>query len=426
MSSGAPPLPPSPEAGPARSARLAWWVLAILLLFSIAAPLNQFKVPPILPIVMQSFNLSVSQAGLLMSLYAVTGVILALPAGLIFQRAGYRLTSVLAGGSIVAGAVWGALSPNITSVLASRVVEGIGTSLIAVLAPATVAMWFAANRRGAAMGIWANWVPLGSVAMLFLGPPLAQSGNWRAVWWFSALYTLVVTGLFLIFVKPAPAVAATAAQPANPALAAGSTGRVLRNINVWLLCLTFGCFNMAYIGFATYLPTYLALKQNIPLARAAEWASLGAFTSMISAPLAGIFSDRIGSRKIPYLLGLVLSGVALPLAGFVTGNALIAVIGFQGLAAGLVPPNMYSAAVEAVGDERLGGLAMGVMMVGQNAGMLLGPVVFGALAESAWGWPAAFGSLALIFVVALAAGSAAKVKDIRSAPSRQSLANPAK
>ena len=426
MRSGAPPLSPSPKARPARSARLAWLVLAVLLLFSIAAPLNQFKVPPILPIIMQSFNLSVGQAGLLMSLYAVTGVILALPAGLIFQRAGFRLTSLLAGGSIVVGAVWGALSPNITSVLASRVVEGVGTSLIAVLAPATVAMWFAASRRGVAMGVWANWVPLGSVAMLFVGPQLAQSGNWRAVWWFSALYTLAVTGIFLIFAKPAPATAAPAAQSANPAPAVESTGRVLRNINLWLLSLTFACFNMAYIGFATYIPTYLAMEQNIPLARAAEWASLGAFTSMISAPLAGIFSDRIGSRKIPYLLGLVLSGVALPLAGFVTGNALIALIGLQGLAAGLVPPNMYSAAVEVVGDERLGGLAMGVMMVGQNAGMLLGPIVFGALAESAGGWPVAFGSLAPIFLVALAAGLTAKVKDIRSAGSRQPLANPAK
>jgi len=46
-------------------------VLAILLLFSIAAPLNRFKVPPIMPILMDAFKLSVGRAGL------------ALPAGLI-------------------------------------------------------------------------------------------------------------------------------------------------------------------------------------------------------------------------------------------------------------------------------------------------------------------------------------------------------
>ncbi len=415
MPSGAPPLSPSPVARRARSARLAWLVLAVLLLFSIAAPLSQFKVPPILPIVMQSFNISIGQAGLLMSLYAVTGVILALPAGLIFHKVGSRLTAVLAGGSIVVGAVWGALSPNIASVLASRVVEGIGTSFIAVLAPVTVAMWFATNRRGIAMGLWSNWVPLGTVAMLFLAPLLAQSGNWRAVWWFSAVYALAAMGLFLVFVRPAPAAAAPAAEPSSPALAAGSSRSVLRNINVWLISLTFGLFSMAYIGFASYLPAYLNVVRNIPLAQAAEWSSLGAIASMFSAPLAGVFSDRIGSRKIPYLLGLVLGGVAVPLTAVITGNVLIPLIAFQGLVAGLVPPNLYSAAVEVVGDERLGGLAMGVVMVGQNAGMLLGPLVFGALAESAWGWPVAFGSVVPVFLAAVAAGGAAKLKDIRSA-----------
>jgi MFS family permease len=425
MPSSAPPLSPSSVPRPARIVRLAWLVLAVLLLFSIAAPLNQFKVPPILPIVMQAFNISVSQAGSLMSLYAVTGLILALPAGLIFQKVGYRLTSVLAGGSIVVGAVWGALSLNVTSVFASRVVEGIGTSFIAVVAPAVIAIWFGANRRGIAMGIWSMWVPLGSIIMLFLAPLLAQSENWRSVWWFGALYALAVTGLFLAFVKPTPATATPPAQPAIAAPAAGSTGRVLRNINLWLISLTFAFFNMAYIGFSTYIPTYLSTVQNIPLTQAAEWASLGAIASIFSAPLAGIFSDRVGSRKIPYLLGLALGGVAAPLAGFATGNVLIALIAFQGLVAGLVPPNIFSAAVEVVGDEQLGGLAMGVVMVGQNAGQLLGPIVFGALAESAWGWPVAFGSLALIFLAAIAAGAAAKLKDIRSVESRQSPANPA-
>jgi MFS family permease len=413
MSSSAPPASPSPATHSADRLRLAWFVLAVLLLFSIAAPLNQFKVPPILPIVMQFFNISVGQAGLLMSVYAITGVVLALPAGLIFQRAGFRLTSLLAGGSIVIGVVWGALSHDMPGLLASRVVEGIGTSFIAVLAPAVIALWFAANKRGIAMGIWSNWVPLGSVIMLFLAPLLAQSGNWRVVWWFGALYALVVTGLFLVFVKRPPAAPAAAAQPALVGPAVGSTGRVLRNTNLWLISLTFALFNMAYMGFTTFLPTYLSTVRNIPLAHAAQVASLGAICAMIAAPLAGIWSDRIGSRKVPYLLGLALGAMVIPVTSFFTGNVLIGLICLQGLIAGLVPPNIFSAAVEVVEDERWGGLAMGVVMVGQNAGTLVGPLVFGALVESAGGWPVAFGSAAVFCLGAIIAGGAAKLKNIR-------------
>jgi MFS family permease len=48
-------------------------------------------------------------------------------------------------------------------------------------------------------------------------------------------------------------------------------------------------------------------------------------------------------------------------------------------------------------------------MVGQNAGMLLGPVVFGLLAEGA-GWPAAFASLAVMSALGLLAGWRARVR----------------
>ena len=117
---------------PAQTSRRAWLILAVLLLFSIAAPLNQSKVPPILPILMEAWGLPVGQAGLLMSLFAVTGLVLALPAGFIFagglplwqmvaaqrpdassSRVGYRLTGLLAGGAIALGAAIGALSPSV-------------------------------------------------------------------------------------------------------------------------------------------------------------------------------------------------------------------------------------------------------------------------------------------------------------------------
>jgi MFS family permease len=160
----------------------AWLILAVLLLFSIAAPLNQFKVPPIMPILMQALNLSVSGAGMLMSVFAITGLILALPSGFILQRTGFRTTGIIAGGSMVLGAALGALSQSNSMLLLSRVIEGVGTGFMAVLAPALIAQWFAAEKRGTAMGIWSAWVPMGTGVMLIIAPRLAQSAGWPAVW----------------------------------------------------------------------------------------------------------------------------------------------------------------------------------------------------------------------------------------------------
>jgi MFS family permease len=389
--------------------RAAWFVLAILLLFSIAAPLNQFKIPPIMPILMDAFKLSVGRAGLLMSVYAVTGLILALPAGFIFQKLGYRVTSLIAGGSIALGAILGAISSSTGVMLTSRVIEGVGTSFMAVLAPAIIAVWFAAQKRGAAMGIWSAWVPIGSTSMLILAPILSQGANWQAVWWFGCLYALVATALFLVFVRPAPSgSAASGLSSAQPPVA--SAAQVLRNRDVWLISLAFGCFNMATMSFATFTPTYLNLVRGMSLAQAALLASVVSMVSIVSCPTGGILSDKIGSRKRPYVLGLVLMAAIMPLIAVMGSSALIVLVITQGLIGGLVPTNIFSAGVEIVGDERLGGLAMGIIMVGQNAGMLVGPLVFGALIGSAGGWPLAFGSLAVMCLLGALAGWLARAR----------------
>jgi MFS family permease len=400
---------PSPSSHTANSGRMAWVVLAMLLLFSIAAPLNQFKVPPIMPILMEALHLSVGRAGLLMSVYAITGLLLAIPAGFIVQKAGFRVSTVLAGGIIVLGTVWGALSTDVGSLLASRVVEGMGTSFMAVLAPAIIAIWFSANRRGVAMGIWAGWVPIGSTAMALIAPLLSQSGTWRAVWWFGALYALVVTGLTLLVVKPAPAEAAPGAASPAPAPEAVPMGRALRNRNLWLISVAFAFFCMAFVSFGSFLPTYLSVVGGLPLAQAAQVASLGTIAAIFAQPLAGVLSDRLGSRKGPYLVGIGLTALSLPLVSLFHGSALVVLIVLQGIISGIVPPNIFSAAVESVGDERLGGLAMGVIMVGQNFGMLVGPIIFGQLVDSSGGWPLAFTGMAGLCLLGGVAGALVKV-----------------
>jgi MFS family permease len=387
-------------------------VLVVLLLFSIAAPLNQFKVPPIMPVLMASLKISVGQAGLLMSVYAITGLVLALPAGLIFQVAGYRLTSLLAGGSIVVGAAWGALSADMTGLLISRVIEGIGTSFMAVLAPAVIAMWFRPERRGAAMGVWSGWVPIGSTVMLIVAPLLTRAGSWQTVWWFGGIYALAATVLALTLVRPtsdgAGRGAPAARTDAPPVL---STAQVLRHRDLWLLSLAFGCFNMVVLAVVSYLPTFLNLVRGLSLPQAGLLASISSMVSIVSGPASGVLSDRIGSRKRPYLAGLLLMAVAMPLTIVLAPpGALLILFIAQGLALGLVPTNIFSAGVEAAGGERRGGLAMGIIMVGQNAGFLLGPVIFGALVESKGGWSLAYGSLAAMCLLGAAAAGLTRVK----------------
>jgi len=384
--------------------RNAWLVLVVLLLFSLTAPLNQFKVPPILPILMKEFELSIQQSGLLMSVYSLTGIILAVPAGFFLQKRGQRITGIIAGGVIVSGAVLGWVSKDVTTMLISRVIEGIGTSFMAVLAPAVIAGWFSERRRGTAMGVWSAWYPIGSSIMLLLAPWLAGAMGWQSVWRCGALAALAGILLFLIFVKPAPM-----QKDAVQVTAAPKVGLVLRNRNIWLLSLSFGLFTAAGMAFTTYTAAFLNTERGISLSQASSLVGLASIISIISCPLGGMLSDRLGVRKPLFIIGLLLMAAIMPLVAFMDAKIVIIQFILQGIAVGLVPTNMISSVVSVAGDERLSGLAMGALMVGQNAGMMLGPVVFGALAESG-GWALAYLCLVPLYLLGAVCGWRTRLK----------------
>ena len=77
---------------PDLSSRLnyAWVILVVVYLASVVAPFNQFKIPPIMPFLMATFQIDLTQAGLLMSVIAGTGLILAIPRELFCNVSGQR------------------------------------------------------------------------------------------------------------------------------------------------------------------------------------------------------------------------------------------------------------------------------------------------------------------------------------------------
>jgi len=396
---------------PASAPRYGWVVVATVVLASVSASLNQFKVPPLVPVLMDAFGIGLSQAGLLMSVFAATGVILALPAGLILRRLGVRATGVVAVGLVAAGAGWGALAQDFVPLLAGRVVEGAGLTLIAVAGPAAIAPWFRREHRGAPMGVWATWVPLGNVVMYNLAPALATSTGWRAVWWTGAGFALIALVLYGRLLRPSPARAGDdglppteSSQEAVPGLMAS-----LANRSIWLLGLQFAILNVVLIGLYTYLPAFLAGERGYSLAGAAFVVSLSTAVVLGSAPLAGWLSDRIGSRRLVITVPFLVIAALLLVPFQVTGWPLYACLILVGLVSGATPTATFAAAPEVMRDPRLAGIGLGVVSLGMNAGMVMGPLLFGALVETA-GWAAAGTWMAFLCVVGFAAAWLVKVR----------------
>lgn len=359
----------------------AWIILSVVYLASIIAPLNQFKIPPIMPVLIDTFRLDLPQAGLLMSIIAVVGLILALPAGILLQRFGARALGVAALGCMALGSGIGALSGAYPTLLGSRLIEGIGIGLVGVVAPATIAMWFPPARQGIPMGIWATWMPVGSVLVYNLAPFVANRFGWLAVWWVGAGSALLIMILYGLFVRN-PDWQQPIRQSANPS---SSLGKALANRDIWLLGLAFACFNLALVSIGTYYPTFLSEVRGYSLGGAAFVSSLSSIIVIAGAPLAGWVSDRIGSRRLMFSLPFLLIALMLLLPFRVIGWQIPALMVIQGLVIGAVPTATFAAAPEVMRRPEWAGLGLAVILLGQNLGNLIGPVLFGELVSSL-GW----------------------------------------
>src|SRR5574339_1140674 len=100
---------PVPAQGKSLIDPYAWIILAVVYFASVVAPFNQFKIPPLMPVLMQTFQIDLTQAGLLMSIIAMIGLALALPTGIILQQLGPKTALLIALGLMAVGAVIGAL-----------------------------------------------------------------------------------------------------------------------------------------------------------------------------------------------------------------------------------------------------------------------------------------------------------------------------
>lgn len=112
-----------------------------------------------------------------------------------------------------------------------------------------------------------------------------------------------------------------------------------------------------------------------------------AFTMMLTAPLWGMLADRYG-RKLMVERAMFGGTLILLLMAFVhSAEQLVLLRVIQGLITGTVAA--ANALVAAMAPREQSGYAMGVLQVGQGAGVALGPVVGGFIADQ-FGYGAAF------------------------------------
>jgi CP family cyanate transporter-like MFS transporter len=133
-------------------AKRRWVILGVATLSCLAFATTMQSVPPILSLIMAEFQLTYAQGGLLMSLFALPGIAISIPAGMLTDRYGQKTIGITCFALMIVGTAIFASGNSLPVLILGRVVAGAGALTILVLAPQLLAQWFAGREMGTAMG----------------------------------------------------------------------------------------------------------------------------------------------------------------------------------------------------------------------------------------------------------------------------------
>lgn len=373
-----------------------------------ALGLGRFALGMLLPAMGKSLTLSYAQMGYIGTCNFAGYLVAVLLCGVLAERFGQRrvisLALLLTGSSML-------LISRATSyplVLLLYTLTGMGSGAANVPMMTLVSSWFRRSARGKATG----YVVIGSgFAILLAGwlvPYLNQSGpeGWRLSWQVLGLLVLGVAVVCAFTLRNSPATLGLApygageGQPTGPTLpkAAPSARTILHLGAIYFL------FGFTYVIFATFIVT--ALMQDHGASEAAAgtfWSWVGAL-SLLSGPVFGGLSDRIG-RKTALMVVFAMQTVAYLLAAFKLPLPFLWLsIGCYGLVAWSIPSIMAALVGDYAGDKaaRVFGLITFIFGWGQ----ITGPTLAGWLAEASGSFASSFlmaaaGTISAILLAAL-------------------------
>ncbi len=417
--------------GAAPVVRRAWrvrhGVLLVLCAMYFIAYVDRVNVSVAAPLARRDLGLSPIQLGFVFSAFAYPYAAMQVLGGWLSDRFGPRrvlaaLSVIWALGTILTGA-----SVGLRTLIAVRVLVGIGEGGAFPAATRALAWWMPARERGLAQGVTHSAARLGGAVAPPVVIAIAAAYGWRQSFVVLGLASLVWTALWLLSFRDRPELhrgvtafeLAEIREESGPPLALGlaprRVGTPWRRIAraMGLVTLVDFCYGWSLWVFLTWLPSYLADARGFPLKQMALMAALPLLGGVIGDTLGGVVSDAIYkwtgrlvlARRSLLLVGF-LGAVAFMVPAVTTTSAVTAVWGLSVAFFFLELTNavLWTLPLDIAGD--FAGTAGGMMNTGFGIAGMISPVVFGWLVERTGGYRASFVvALGLLVVGALASAA---------------------
>jgi MFS family permease len=356
--------------------------LTITILFcGTLSGINIAKLAPSINELSISFGLSLSQIGLLASVFTIIMVAAGVLIGGIVRGAGTK--RILMAALIVAciGNAISLMGNSVASLFIGRAIEGVSLIALTLTAPSLLTQHTDPAHRGWVMGTWGGFMPLGNGLAIIAAPYLIEQGGWHLVWQVGFGFSLFVCGLGWLFIPD-------------------DNAPMKRQFDLAALKLAVALPLLAIIGlsFALHSLVYQTLIQFMPLIA----QSLGGFSLVEGAMITGLFcavnfagnliaGQAIQRGKKPaHIVRLVFSIVPILLVLLVLFShasfLLFLFLLLIGLVSGGSAPIFFYLVSRANDDPQNLPVFVAWVFQIQGLGMLIGPALISWVVETTHSW----------------------------------------
>ncbi len=385
----------------ARAARVPGRTRATALLIALrfGYAYNWFDIGPALPRIGASFGVGPGYWGLLVAAFLIGAGASQVPAGLLARSRGERPVAFAGVGVLALAALAGAFSPTFGTLLATRVVAGIGAGLFFSPAIGWVGRLFGPGERGLPVGGFSSAFSAGAAAGVLGSALLVPAVGWPVALAAGAVGLGLATAVALAVVPSPP--------PLPPRAPAGGRRVVVgawRSSSVLAIGLAFVGFEGATFAAGQFVVPWGEAVRLWPAWLAGLVGSAFVLPSVVGGPVGGLVSER-SRRHRTQLIAVTVVGAAalaaLPIAGLAAAVAIGAVFSFgYGFAYAVmyVLPHYWADL-----PAREVPLAIGVFNAIQLGGGAAVAAAFGAIVQAgSYGWAWEFAAAAqIVALVAL-------------------------
>ncbi|WP_026876805.1 Cmx/CmrA family chloramphenicol efflux MFS transporter [Jiangella gansuensis] len=340
---------------------------------------TEFMIAGLLPTIATDLDVSIPDAGLLISGFAIGMTIGAPVMAVATLRLPRKATLLAAAAVFLAGHVVAALAPTYELLMAARVVTAVATGAFWAVAAVVTVRISPPGTTARALAVLVGGLTLSNVLGVPAGTWVGQQLGWRAAFW-AVAGLAVLTTLAVVALVPKSAGAASEPPRVRDEL------RVFRGRRIWLALATTATFQAAMFAAFSYFAPLLTDVAGLDEADVPLVLALFGLGSFIGITIGGRIADRgLFLNIFGSLVALAVTMSVLALVSGSTAGAVAAVFAV-GVAGFSIAPGLNARVFVVAGDAPT--LASSVNTSAFNVGNTVGPWLGGAAISAGWGYVA--------------------------------------